>query len=131
MSTTGIMTARQWAQLFGLGLALAAAIVVMVAVVLPAAAMVLALALTGVALATVAQRATTVAQATRARVGRAWASESAPQPTLRLELPGGAVVSARPVPLPGEGEQTMLLTRDGYVVVSAEGRVLHRIEAEG
>ncbi len=125
MSTTGMMTARQWAQLLGLGLALAAAIVVTVAVVLPAAALALAVAMTAAALALVAQRAADVARGARAAVAGAPAPEGAPQPTLRLELPDGAVVSARPVPLPGE--DTLLLTRGGYVVVSAEGRVLHTL----
>jgi hypothetical protein len=31
------------------------------------------------------------------------------------------------VPLAAESEHTLLLTRDGYVVVSAEGKVLHRL----
>lgn len=128
MSAIETMTARQWAQLFGLGLALAAALVVVVAVVLPAAALALALALAAAALSVATQRATAVARRTRAAVTGAPAPEGPAQPTLRLELPDGAVVSARPVPLPGEGEQTMLLTREGYVVVSAAGKVVHRIK---
>lgn len=48
-------------------------------------------------------------------------------PALRLTLPDGATVSARPVALAAEGEGTLLLTRDGYVVVDGAGRVIHRI----
>jgi hypothetical protein len=127
MSAMGAMTARQWAQIFGLGLAVAAAIVVAVAIVLPAAALALAAALTVAALTVAAQRASALARAARAAVSGAPTPEAMAQPTLRLELADGAVVNARPVPLPGESEHTLLLTRDGYVVVSAEGKVLHRL----
>jgi hypothetical protein len=121
------MMARQWVQLLGLGLALAAVIVVTVAVVLPAAALGLALALLVAGAVLVAQRVTAVAQAARSAVMGTRPAEEPPQPILRLELADGAVLSARPVPLPGGGEHTLLLTREGYVVASAEGKVLHRI----
>jgi type II secretory pathway pseudopilin PulG len=121
------MTARQWAQLMALGLALAVAVLVMVAVVLPAAALVMGLALLATGAAFVAQRASAVARAAQSAVRGAPSATGEAQPTLRLELASGEVVSARPVPLEGPSEHTLLLTRDGYVVVSAEGRVLHRL----
>lgn len=127
MSAMGTMTARQWAQLVGLLLTVAAVIITVVALTLPAAALALTLALltAGVAMAT--QRISAAARVARAAVAGARPTEGAPQPTLRLELADGAVVSARPVPLPGASEHTLLLTRDGYLVVSAEGKVLHRL----
>jgi hypothetical protein len=50
----------------------------------------------------------------------------APAP-VRLTLPSGAVVAARPVEVGGEGAGRLLLTRDGYVVVNAAGQVIHRL----
>lgn len=48
-------------------------------------------------------------------------------PTLRLTLAGGAELSARAVPLAGLGDHQLLLTRDGYILVDAVGRVVHRL----
>lgn len=127
MGATGTLTARQWAQLMGLALLVAVAIVALVAVVLPAAALALAVAMLVTAVAAAAQRASAVARAARGAAARAYGAGEAPQPTLRLELADGHVVAARPVPMAGESEHALLLTRDGYVVVSAEGRVLHRL----
>jgi hypothetical protein len=127
MSTMGTMSARQWAQAVGLGLALAVAIVAVVAVVLPVAALALAVALLVAGAVALAQQTRAVAQAARAATGSAPRGDEIPQPTLRLELADGAVVSARAVPLPGDGEHTLLLTRDGYVLVNAEGRAVHRL----
>lgn len=127
MSMTGMMTARQWGQLMLLGLLTAVAIVVVVAIVLPTAALVTALALLIAGAALVAQRASAVARAAHSRVADAFSGTQKPQPTLRLELADGSVLNARPVPLPGASEDTLLLTRDGYIVVSAEGRVIHRL----
>lgn len=127
MGATGTLTARQWAQLMGLALLVAVTIIVLVAVVLPAAALALALALLLASFVAVGQRVAAVARAARAAAARAYGASEAPQPTLRLELADGQVVAARPVPLAGESEHALLLTRDGYVVVSAEGRVLHRL----
>jgi hypothetical protein len=127
MSTYGTGSARQWVQLIGLGLLLALAVMAVVAVVLPTAALIITLALVATGVAFVAQRVSAVAQAAGRAVSGEPAPEPTPQPTLRLELPDGEVVSAWPVPLPHESEHTLLLTRDGYVVVSAEGRIVHRL----
>lgn len=127
MSTTGMMPARQWAQLLGMALALAVILTLVVAVVLPAAALLMALAFVATGAAFVVRRVGAVARSARSAVAATTSADQAPQPTMRLELPDGQVLSARPVPLPAEREHTMLLTRDGYVVVSAEGRVLHRL----
>lgn len=127
MSTTTTLTARQWAQLIGLALVAVATILTVVAVVLPMAALAMAAALLVAGVTLAAQRVASVARTARAAVRGAPAAEAEPQPTLRLELADGEVLSARPVPLAHESEDTMLLTRDGYIVVSAEGRVLHRL----
>jgi hypothetical protein len=87
----------------------------------PLAAALLALALLIVGAAAVAARPA------RPRRPRPAFAEGEAAPTLRLELPDGAVLSARPVALPGPSEDQLLLTRDGYVVVDRDGRVLHRL----
>jgi hypothetical protein len=46
---------------------------------------------------------------------------------LRLTLPDGSTLSARAVALPGESDSQLLLTREGYLVVDADGRPLHRL----
>ncbi len=127
MRIYGSSSARQWAQLMGLGVLLALMIVIAVAVVLPTAALVISLALATTGIIFVAQRAAAVAQAAGRAMAGAPAPEPAPLPILRFELPNGEVVSARAVPLPHASEHTLLFTRDGYVVVNAEGRVLHRL----
>ena len=134
MSVSGTLSARQWAQLMGLGLLLAVTVIVVVAVVLPTAALVTALVLAVAGVAMVAQRVGAVARAaTQAVAGKPGARqattgepEADTQPTLRIELASGEVRAARPVAMP-QSEHSLLLTRDGYLVVSAEGRVLHRI----
>jgi hypothetical protein len=127
MSMTQMMTVRQWTQLLGLGLALAVVIVAIVAVVLPATALALALALaaTGVALATRQMQA--MARSAQAAVMGAPPAEAATPPVLLLELADGAVLSARPVPLPGQGEHTLVLTREGYLLLGAAGNVVHKL----
>ncbi len=128
MSAIGTLTAREWARLMGAALLAAVTIVALVAVVLPAAALAMAAALLLMATVAMAQRASAVARAARERAASPrGAAEEAPLPTLRLELPDGQVLAARPVPLAGESEHALLLTRDGYVVVSADGRVLYRL----
>jgi hypothetical protein len=86
----------------------------------------LAAALLALALAT-AGGAIVAARPARPRRARPAFAEGEATPTLRLELPGGEVLSARPVALPGEGEDQLLLTRDGYVVVDRHGRALHKL----
>lgn len=125
MSALETMSARQWAQAMGLTLLVAVAMILTVAVVLPTAALILTLALLAAGAGLVARRVGRVASAARRAVAPEAPGEA--RPTLRLELPGGEVVSARPVPLAHESAETLLLTRDGYVVVSSEGRVLHRL----
>ncbi len=118
---------RQWGQLLLPGLLLAVVLVIVLAVALPVAALVLSLALLGSGLAMVVQRAGAAARSVEAAV-RGTAEPDAPsQPTLKLELAEGVVLNARPVPLAAPGEHTLLLTREGYIVVNAEGQVLHRI----
>lgn len=130
MRTFELQTARQWFQLFGLALAAAAVLVAFVAVVLPAVALALALALLVVGALLVTQQMAAVARAARRVVASSPLDEEAAQPRLRLELPDGTVLSARQVPLHGPSEHAMLLTREGYALVDAEGRVAHRIYAE-
>jgi hypothetical protein len=125
MSAIGMMTARERLQLLGLGLALAAVILVVLAVVLPLAAFTVAVAMLAATALVVARQLTAAARAARSFAREPFAGE-ATRP-VRLELADGTVVSARPVPLPGDGEHTLMLTREGYVLVSAEGRVIHRI----
>lgn len=48
-------------------------------------------------------------------------------PALRLVLADGSTRVAQPVDLPGHDEHRLLLTRDGYVLVDAAGKVLHRL----
>jgi hypothetical protein len=86
----------------------------------------LAAALLALALAT-AGGAALVARPTRRRRARPASVESEATPTLRLELAGGKVLNARPVALPGDGEEQLLLTREGYIVVDRDGRALHRL----
>jgi hypothetical protein len=127
MITIQTTTARRWAQLLGLGLALAVAIVAILALVLPAAALTLALALV-VAGATLAlQQARAVARSARAAVAGAPSAAEAAQPTMLLELADGAVLSARLVPLPGDDAYTLVLTRQGYLLLGADGEVVHRL----
>lgn len=126
MSAYGTVAARHWVQLVALGLVLVVAIVVILAVVLPTAALVLALVLAATGVAFVTQRTMAVARSAARTMAGSPAPDTTPQPSLRLELPDGEVVSARPVPLPQESEHTLLLTRDGYVVVNAEGRIIYR-----
>lgn len=128
MSATEVLSARQWAWLFSLGLALAVVIVAVVSILVPAAALGVTLALFAMGAAFVARQVASVSGGRRAaRAVRAAPADGTPQPTLLLEVGDGAVVSARPVPLPGGGEDTLMLTRDGYVVVNAAGKVLHRL----
>lgn len=107
---------RQWALLALLALAFVA-----LAVQQPLAAALLAFALFLVGGAAVAARS---AQPAHSRP--AVADEEA-LPTVRLELPDGQVLNARPVALPEPSEDLLLLTRDGYVVVDRRGRVLRRL----
>jgi hypothetical protein len=127
MGAMELMTARRWAQVFGLVLALAVAIVVAVAVVLPVAALVLTLALLVAGVALVARQVPAMARTARTAATGMPSGEEQVQPTLRLELADGTELRARPVPLAGESEHTLMLTREGYVVVSAEGAVIHRL----
>lgn len=102
-----------------------ALLALMVGLIVLAAQQPLAAALLALALA-VAGGATAAARPARRQARPAFAEFEA-TPTLRLELASGEVLSARPVALPGEGEEQLLLTRDGYVVVDQGGRVLHRL----
>jgi len=127
MTTTRMMTARQGFRLLGLGLALAVVIVATLAVVLPALALALTLALVVAGAAMAMQQARAVARSARAAVAGAPRTAEAPQPTMLLELADGAVLCARPVPLPGDGAHTLVLTRQGYLLLSAGGEVFHRL----
>lgn len=125
MSFFATMTGRQRVQMLGLALLAVVGLVATLLVVLPVvAAALLVMAL--LALATVVMRQTAAAVEV---VGRAVSPESEPAPAapVQLELATGEVVSARPVRLTGPSEHTMLLTRDGYLVVDEAGRVLRRI----
>lgn len=127
MNATETMTRRQWAQLVGLGLMLAVVFVMAVAIVLPAAALALTLALLVVGATLVAQRVSSVARSVRSAASGERPAAGPAQPALLLELADGTVVHARPVPISGASEHTLALTRDGYVVLSAEGKLLHRL----
>ncbi len=126
MRTMNMTASRQWTRMLGLGLALAIVAVAVLAVALPAAALALTVALILAGAALLGERARAVGR--RAHRPAAGTTEgTAAQPSLQIELADGALLSARPVALPGEGERTMVLTRDGYLLLSAEGRVVHRI----
>lgn len=127
MTTVQMTTARQLAQMVGIGLALAVAAVVIVALVLPAAALAIALALTIMGAALLAQRVRAAARLAHAAVAGAPAADEAAPATVLLELADGAVLSARPVPLPGEGAHTLVLTREGYLLLNGGGEVVHRL----
>lgn len=127
MMTTHMTTARQGFRLLGLGLALAVVIVATLAVVLPTAALALTLALVAMGGALVMQQARAVARSARAAVAGAPPAAETPQPTMLLDLADGTVLSARPVPLPGDGAHTMVLTRQGYLLLRADGEVFHRL----
>jgi hypothetical protein len=120
-------TARQGLQLLGIGLALAVVIVATLAVVLPALALALTIALVVAGAAMAMQQARAVARSARAAVAGAPRAADSPQPTMLLELPDGAVLSARPLPLPGDGAHTMVLTRQGYMLLRADGELFHRL----
>src|SRR5687767_5802864 len=81
----------------------------------------LAAALLALALVTVGGAAVAAARPARPRRPRPAMADGETAPTLRLELPGGEMISARPVPLPSPGADQLLLTRDGYIVVDREG----------
>lgn len=127
MSSLGTISGRQWAQLMLLGLMLAVAIVVVLAVVLPTAALALGLALAVTVGTLVVQRAAAVGRTVKRTIVGEPEPEAPAQPTLRIEVAEGVVLVARPVPLRQDSEHSVLLTRDGYLVVNDEGRVIHRI----
>jgi hypothetical protein len=125
MNAYSTMTARQRRQLAGLALLTIAVIITILAVVAPTAALVASLSL-------LAGGAILAALQTQRRVGRRTVAAdvgagSTAQPPLQIALADGAVRTARIVPLDHSDEHTLLLTRDGYLVVSAEGRVVHKI----
>lgn len=123
MSALRMLSGRPELRAALIALLLMAAVAVALAGAAPAAAAVLALsAVAGVALvgAGAAARPRHAPRRTAAPTGEAG-------PTLRLTLPDGETVSARPVSLPGQASEQLLLTRNGYVVVDADGRVLHRL----
>lgn len=93
-------------------------------VLLPLAAltMLVGLALSGVAL--LVQQIGTL-RASRRRTARPEAAESGP--TLLIVDAAGEPMAARAVILPHPSEHTLALTRDGYVLIDADGRVFHRL----
>ncbi|NJN16241.1 MAG: hypothetical protein HC822_08180 [Oscillochloris sp.] len=127
MYTVQIETVRRWAQVLGLGVLLAITLILVLAVVLPAAALVLALALIAATVLVVARQVRTVAQ-TAQHTAAKMSSAAEPVPaTLQLELADGSVLQGRPVVMPGRQEHTMVLTREGYLLVDAEGAIRYRL----
>lgn len=124
MSTLRTLSGRPELRAAAVALLLLAALALALAAAAPAAA--LALALAGAAAALLGVAAAAARPHAPAR-RRAAAPAGDPGPTLRLTLPDGATVSARPVALPGEARERLLLTRDGYVLVDEAGRVIHRL----
>lgn len=117
------MRPQLWAA--ALLLLLTAALAIVLAAAAPAVAAVLTL-LVAAGAATLGLVLTAVGRPARPAPRAEIPAEEVP-PTLRLTLPDGATVVARPVTLGGAAETTLLLTRDGYVVVDDGGRVLYRL----
>jgi hypothetical protein len=120
---TNAMTGPQWSRQILLGIVLAAVIITFVAVVLPIAALVAALALLVTGTAFLVQRFSPITPAARAASRSTNESDATHQPTLMLDLADGTVLAARTVE--NSAEHALLLTRKGYVVVDAEGRIRH------
>lgn len=120
-------SAQQWRQLIVSGLLLAVIMVVVLAVLLPTAALVLTLALVAMGVSLITQRVSSALRAPHQASRAGTMPEDAVAPTLYLKLADGVVVAARPIPLPAAQDHSLLLTRDGYVVVNAEGRIIHSI----
>lgn len=121
MGALRILSARPELRLLAVALLLAAAVTALVlATTAPLVAAALAL---GVAVAAALVGAGVPPAQRSARP----APLPEPAPALHLTLPNGATLSARPVALPGDAEHQLLLTRDGYVVVDAEGRLIHKL----
>lgn len=127
MNMSYTSSVRQWGQLAGIALFLTAALIITLAVILPAAALVLAVAAVFVVTSLVVRQMQVLGQAARRVASGEPAFEEPVQPTLRVELPDGEVMVARPVAIPQTDEHTMLLTRNGYLMVNGRGEVFHRL----
>ncbi|MBP1468975.1 hypothetical protein EYB53_024920 [Candidatus Chloroploca sp. M-50] len=127
MNISYTSSVRQWGQLAGIVLFLTAALIITLAVILPAAALGLAIAAVVVVTSLVARQMQVLGQAARRVASGEPAFEEPVQPTLRVELPDGEVMVARPVAIPQTDEHTMLLTRNGYLMVNGRGEVFHRL----
>lgn len=125
MQNLGHLSVRQWGQMSLALVLLTVSILVGVALVVPVAAVGLSLAVLALALGTLVQQTRRVAQRTTRSAARSSGATASDEPTLRLSLADGSVVAARRVHVAHEQEHALLLTRNGYVVVDAQGHPLH------
>lgn len=122
------LTSRQRAQLTGLALLAFAALIAILAVVAPLAALALSLSLLAGALLLVLSLKHSQVAPRRSATADVGAADATLQPPLQIALEDGVLRAARVVPLAANDEHTLLLTRDGYLVVGASGQVVHTIK---
>jgi hypothetical protein len=129
MNTYTSLTSRQRAQLNGLALLAFAALITILAVVAPLAALALSLSLLAGTLLLVLSLRQGRVEPRRVATADVGAADATPQLPVQITLEDGALHVARVVPSAANDEHTLLLTRNGYLVVNASGQVVHTIKA--